>query len=46
MIKTALIALGTGLGVILCLCLVAFVKKTRRGGRGGYKDKHPSHGAR
>lgn len=40
MIKT-LIAFGIGLGVILGVCIIAFVRKTRLGGRGGYKDKRP-----
>jgi hypothetical protein len=41
MIKTVLISFGIGLGVVLCVCLAAFVMKTRLGGRGGYKDKRP-----
>jgi hypothetical protein len=43
MIKTVLIAFGLGLGVILCVCIIAFVRKTRAGGPGGYKDKRGPH---
>ena len=40
MIEIVLITLGA----VLIVCMAAFVFKTKLGGSGGYKDKHPPRG--
>jgi hypothetical protein len=44
MIKTILLVLGIALAAVLCICIPAFMRKTRLGNHAGYKDKHPHSG--
>ena len=40
MIKTILLMFGICLSLVLGACVIAFIRKTRLGGPGGYKNKH------